>query len=67
MAYLARYGELCVRQLILGTAHYLAPLHSEEFQITMKNSFGVPLKCLEPYEGDLIRNDLNSPELGVDK
>ena len=25
LAYLARYGDLCVRQPILGTAHHLAP------------------------------------------
>ena len=67
MAYLARYGDLCVRQLILGTAHHDAPLLSEEFQIAVQHSFGVPLKCLESYEGVRIRNHPNCPQLDVDK
>ena len=28
MAYLARYGDLCARQLVLGPAHHIPPLHS---------------------------------------
>ena len=67
MAYLARYGDLCVRQLILGTAHHDAPFLSEEFQIAVQHSFGVPLKCLESYEGVRIRNHPNCPQLDVDK
>ena len=35
MAYLAQYGDLFVRQLVLGSAHPLAPLDSEEFQIAV--------------------------------
>ena len=67
MAHLARYGDLSVRQLILGSAHHLVLLQSEEFQIAVQRSFGVPLKCLEPYEGARIRNNPKCPQLGVDK
>ena len=67
MAYLARYGDLSVRQLILGSAYHLVPLQSEEFQIAVQHSFGVPLKCLESYEGVRIRNNPNCSQLDVDK
>ena len=67
MAYLARYGDLCVRQLILGLAQDLFLLHSEELQIAVQRSFGVLLKCLESHEGVYIRNNPKCPQLDAEK
>ena len=52
MAFFGRYGDKSVRQLLLGCAHPLVPLLSEEFQVAVQRSFGLPLKVLEGHVGE---------------
>ena len=67
MAFFGRYGDKSVRQLLLGCAHPLVPLLSEEFQVAVQRSFGLPLKVLEGHVGEKIRNHANSAQSSVDK
>jgi hypothetical protein len=67
MAFFGRYGDRSVRQLLLGCAHSLVPLLSEEFQVAVRRSFGLPLTVLAGYVGDKIRNHASSAQCSVDK
>jgi hypothetical protein len=42
MGFFGHYGDRGVRQLILGCAHPLVPLLSEEFQVVVQRPFGLP-------------------------
>jgi hypothetical protein len=61
------YGDRGVRQLLLGCAHPLVPLLSEEYQIAVQRPFGLPLTVLAGHVGDKIRNHANSALCSVDK
>ena len=67
MAFFARYGDIIVRQLLLGNAHPLAPMRSDEFRIAVQRSFGLPLKVLDGHIEKKIRNHANCAQLTVDK
>jgi hypothetical protein len=67
MAFFGRYGDRGVRQLLLGCAHPLVPLLSEELQVAVQRSFGLPLTVLAGQVGDKIRNHANSAQCSVDK
>ena len=41
MAFFGRFGDKCVGQLLLGFAHPLVPLQSEEFRVAVQRSFGL--------------------------
>jgi hypothetical protein len=45
----------------------LVPLLSEEFQVAVQRSFGLPLTALAGHVGDKIRNHANSAQCSVDK
>ena len=45
----------------------MVPLLSEEFQVAVQRSFGLPLKVLEGHVGEKIRNHANSAQSSVDK
>jgi hypothetical protein len=45
----------------------LVPLLSEEFQVAVKRSFGLPLTVLAGHFGDKIRNHANSAQCTVEK
>jgi hypothetical protein len=40
MAFFGRFSDKCARQLLLGFAHPLVPLQSEEFRVAVQRSFG---------------------------
>jgi hypothetical protein len=65
MAFFGRFGDKCVRQLLLGFAHPLAPLESEELRVVVQRSFGLPLAVLKAHVGERIRNHENMPRLAV--
>jgi hypothetical protein len=45
----------------------LVPLLSEEFQVAVQRSFGLPLTVLAGHVGEKIRNYTNSAQCPVDK
>jgi hypothetical protein len=45
----------------------LVPLLSEEFQVAVQRSFGLPLTLLAGYVGEKIRSHANSAQCSVDK
>jgi hypothetical protein len=67
MAFFGRFGDKCARQLLLGFAHLLLPLQSEEFRVPIQRSFGLPLAVLKAHVGEGIRNHENMPRLVVDQ
>jgi hypothetical protein len=67
MAFFGRFKDKCVRQLLLGFVHSLAPLQSEEFRVAVQRSFGLPLAVLKAHVGERIRNHKNMPRLVVDQ
>ena len=67
MAFYGRFNDKGVRQLLLGFAHPLVPLQSEEFRVAVQRSFGLPLAVLKAHVGERIRNHENMPRLVVDQ
>jgi hypothetical protein len=65
MAFFGRLGDKCVRQFILGLAHPLVPLQSEDFRVAVQRSFGLPLAVLKAHVGERIRNHENMLRLVV--
>jgi len=61
MALFGRFGDLCVQQLLLGFAHPLVPLQSEELRAAVERPFGLPLAALKTHVGERIRNHENMP------
>jgi hypothetical protein len=51
MAFFGRFSEKCARQLLLGFAHPLVPLKSEEFRVAEQRFFGLPLAVLKAHVG----------------
>jgi hypothetical protein len=49
MAFTGRFGDKCTRQLLLGFAHSLVPLQSEDFRVAVQRSFGLPLAALKAH------------------
>jgi hypothetical protein len=45
----------------------LKPPLSEEFQVAVQRSFGLPLQVLAGHVGDKIRNHVNCAQCSVDK
>jgi hypothetical protein len=66
MVFFGRLNDKCVRQLLLGFAHPLVPLQSEEFRVAVQRFFGLPLAVLKAHVGERIRNHENMPRLVVD-
>ena len=58
-----RFGNKCVRQLLLGFAHPVVLLRSEEFRVAVKRSFGLLLAVLKAHVGERIRIHENMPRL----
>jgi len=67
MAFFGRFGDKCVRQLLLGFTNPLVPLQSEEFRVAVQRSFGLPLAVLKTHVGKEIRNHENMPKVNVDQ
>jgi hypothetical protein len=67
MAFFVRFNDKCVRQLLLGFAHPVVLLRSEEFRVAVKRSFGLLLAVLKAHVGEIIRNRDNMPRLVVDQ
>ena len=61
MAFFGRLGDKCVRQLLLGFAHPVVPLQSEEFRVAVQRSFGLSLAVLKAHVGERIWNHENIP------
>jgi hypothetical protein len=67
MAFFGRFGDKCVRQLLLRFAHPFVPLQSEESRVAVQRSFGLPLAILKAHVGERIWNHENIPRLVVDQ
>jgi hypothetical protein len=67
MAFFGRFNDTGARQLLLGFAHPLVPLQSEEFCVAVKLSFGLPLAVLKAHVGERTRNHENMPRLVVNQ
>jgi hypothetical protein len=67
MAFFGRFGDKCVRQLLLGFAHPLVHLKSEEFHVAVQRSFGLPLAALKAHVGERIVNHENMPRLVINQ
>jgi hypothetical protein len=65
MAFFGRFGDKCVRQLLLGFAHPLVLLQSEELCLAVQRPFGLPLAVLKAHVGERTRNYENMPRLVV--
>jgi hypothetical protein len=65
MAFFGRLGDKCVQQLLLGFAHPLVPLQSQEPRVAVQRPFGLPLAVLKAHVGERIRNHENMPRLVV--
>ena len=65
MAFFGRFGDKCVRQLLLGFAHPLVPLQSKEFRVAVQRSFGLPLAVRKAHVGEGIWNHENIPRIAV--
>jgi hypothetical protein len=61
MAFFELFSNKFVRQLLLGFAHPLAPLQSEELRVAVQRSFGLPLAALKAHVGERTRNHESMP------
>jgi hypothetical protein len=52
MAFFRRFGDKCVRQVLLEFTHPLVPFQSEEFRVAVQCSFGLPLTVLKTHVGE---------------
>jgi hypothetical protein len=65
MAFFGRFGDKCVRQLLLGFALPLGPLQPDEFRAAVQRSFGLPFAALKAHVGERILNHEGMPRLVV--
>jgi hypothetical protein len=56
MAFFGRFNDKGARQLLLGFAHPLVPLKSEEIRVEVQRFFGLPLAVLKAHVGERTRN-----------